>query len=99
MEKINKVKECKTLISKTIGLMFSKKKNLVFIFPEEQRISLHMLFVFFPIWALYLNEKKQLVFMKKLYPFISTSYPKVKAKYIMELIELPNVKIGDILDW
>jgi len=51
-------KICSSLFSKARGLMFSKKRNLIFDFDEERRISLHMLFVFFPIWAVYLNKNK-----------------------------------------
>jgi hypothetical protein len=86
---------CKSLFSKFLGLMFSTKKNLIFEFPKEQRISLHMLFVFFPIYAVYLDKSKKVVFTKKLSPFISFCYPKQKAKYILELINKPNLKIGD----
>ena len=42
-------KVCKSNFSKTIGLMFSKKKNLLFEFDKEQRIPLHNLFVFYTI--------------------------------------------------
>jgi uncharacterized protein len=90
---------CNSLSSKARGLMFSKKKNLIFIFDKEERISLHMLFVFFPIWAVYLNKDKKVVSIKKLNPFISMCYPKEKAKYIIELITQPRAKLGDILSW
>lgn len=92
-------KICNSLFSKARGLMFSKKKNLIFIFKKEKRISLHMLFVFFPIWAIYLDKNKEAVFIKKLCPFISSCFPKTKAKYILELTEKPNIKTGDRLHW
>jgi len=90
---------CSSVISKFFGLMFSKKKNLIFLFDKEERISLHMLFVFFPIWAVYLNDNKKVVYQKKLLPFISVINPKEKARYILELTKEPKIKIGDILSW
>jgi uncharacterized protein len=88
---------CTSYFSKALGLMFSKKKNLIFTFEKEKKISLHMLFVFFPIWAVYLNKNKKVTQIKKLSPFISTTSG--KAKFILELIKKPKIKIGDILDW
>jgi uncharacterized protein len=88
---------CKTLLSKAIGLMFSKKRDLLFIFKKEERVSLHMLFVFFPIWAVYLDKEKKVVYIKKLYPFISYCDPKQNSSYILELTKQPNIKIGDTI--
>ena len=79
--------------------MFSKKKNLLFKFEKEKRVSLHMLFVFFPIWVVYLNEGKEVVYVKKLLPFISCIKPKKKAKYILELVEDPRTIVGDRVGW
>ena len=90
---------CNTLFSQARGLMFSSRKNLIFGYEQEKRVSLHMLFVFFPIWVLYLNKNKEVCCKKKLLPFISFFYPKQKAKYILELIEEPNVKINDSVWW
>ena len=95
--KLKNLAECSSLCSKAKGLMFSKKKNLVFIFDKEKPVSLHMLFVFFPIWAVYLNKKKIATKVKKLYPFISLC--KGNAKFILELTEKPDIKTGDKLDW
>jgi len=92
-------KICSSLFSKARGLMFSKKRNLIFDFDEERRISLHMLFVFFPIWAVYLNKNKKTVAIRKLFPFIYCCYPKQKAEYILELTEKPKIEIGDKIDW
>lgn len=75
--------------------MFSQKRNLIFVFDKEQRISLHMLFVFFPIWVIYLDKEKVVVHYQKLIPFLSLCYPKHKAKYVLELIDKPQAKNGD----
>lgn len=79
--------------------MFSKKKNLLFVFEKEKRISLHMLFVFFPIRAIGLNERKKVISIKKLFPFISLYYTKEKAKYIIETTENPMIKRGEKVSW
>jgi len=97
--KLADYKLCTSLLSKVQGLMFSTRKNVLFVFKKEQRVSLHMLFVFFPIWALYLSKEKKVIYKIKLYPFISFCYPKVKAKYILELVNEPKVRIGEKVEW
>ena len=66
--------------------MFTRKKDaepLFFIFPKEQNINLHMLFVFFPIYAIWFNKNMKIVAKQKLKPWqISKTY---KAKYILEI--------------
>ena len=93
------VKVCSSLWSQAWGLMFSPKKNLLFEFKRLQMVSLHMLFVFFPIWVLYLDEKKKVVDKRKLLPFVSMIWPGKKAKYVLELIDEPQVSVGDKLSW
>jgi len=81
--------------------MFSKRKNLVFVFDKERNISLHNWFVFFPIDVLFLDSKKQIVEIKKgLRPF-GFYFAKKKARYIVELGEKKSglCQIGDILKW
>ncbi|MEK6867431.1 MAG: DUF192 domain-containing protein, partial [Nanoarchaeota archaeon] len=46
---------CRSLWQKARGLMFSPQKDLVFVGSHEQKIPLHMFFVFYPIDVLYLN--------------------------------------------
>lgn len=65
------------------GLMFSKKKNLLFAFQKEQKIGIHMLFVFFPIIVVWLDKNKRIIKMKVMKPFIS--FHEEKAKYILEV--------------
>ncbi len=58
-----KARKCKSILSKTIGLMFSKKsdKALIFTYEKEQLIPIHMFFVFYPIDLIYLNKNKKVV--------------------------------------
>jgi uncharacterized membrane protein (UPF0127 family) len=70
---------------KARGLMFSKRKNLVFVFNKEQKVSLHNFFVFFPIDVLYLDADKRIVEVKKNFMPFSYYRPKNKANYIVEI--------------
>lgn len=78
---------CSGIFSKAKGLMFSsrQKKALVFPFGSERIISLHMLFVFYPIDVLFLNKNGKIVEIKKNFkPF--TVYTGIRrAKYAVEL--------------
>src|SRR3989338_3728511 len=79
-------KVCSSILSKSIGLMFSKKrKSLVFIFGREKIIPLHMLMVFYPIDVLFLNKKREVVEIKEKFMPFSFYTPKKEAIYIMEL--------------
>ena len=97
---IRNEKHCKNIIQKIKGLMFSKKKTLVFHFNKEQNMSIHMLFVFFPIDLYFLNKNKKVIEIKKnLKPFrLYTS--KEKAQYLIET-QKDNIKLNknDILEF
>ncbi|MBU1201613.1 MAG: DUF192 domain-containing protein [Nanoarchaeota archaeon] len=83
-------KLCKSILSKTKGLMFSRRikdEGLVFFFDKSQRVSLHMLFVFFPIDIIFLDEKKRVVEVKESFKPFTFYTSKERIKY---LIELPN---------
>ena len=94
---------CKSVISKAVGLMFSRKKPLIFIFDKEKIVPLHMLFVFYPIDVLFLDKNKNVVEIKEsLMPF--TFYkPKKRAKYIIEIpvrtVKKTETMIGDKIDF
>jgi uncharacterized protein len=90
---------CKSIISQARGLMFRKKKeNLIMIFPEERKISLHMFFVFYPIDVVLLNKEKEVIDIKNDFrPFTFWNSLK-KGKYLIELAKKhPEIKIGDKL--
>ncbi|MBS3118660.1 DUF192 domain-containing protein [Candidatus Woesearchaeota archaeon] len=96
-----KEKFCYGLFSQLKGLMFSKRKNLVFIFDRERNVSLHNWFVFFPIDVLFLDKEKRIIEIKiGLRPF-EFYFAKKKAKYLVELGEQKSglCQIGDILKW
>ncbi len=97
-------KICKSIFSKTFGLMFSlKRKSLIFIFREEKIIPLHMLFVFYPIDVLFLDKNKKVVEAKKNFKPFSFHATKKKAMYVVELpkglIKKSGTKLGDRIDF
>ena len=89
-----KYKICKSIWSKARGLMFSRKKNLMFVFDKEQRIGLHMFFVFFPIDVLFLDKNKKIIEIKKNFKPFTFYRSKEKAKYVIELTEKHSFKLG-----
>jgi len=102
---ISKVNYADSIVLQAKGLMFERKSKfdyaLVFPFKHETVIgaSIHMLFVFFPIAAVYLNAKMVVVDIAFLKPFALNYSPKKPAKY---LIEMPvsngkKISIGDKL--
>ena len=89
-------KICKTPWSRARGLMFSKKRNLMFVFDKEKRIPLHMFFVFFPIDVLFLDKNKRIVEIKKNFKPFTFYKSKEKAKYVVELTGKHDYKVGKI---
>lgn len=79
-----KEKFCNNIFSQTQGLMFSKKRTLIFSWKKEKLQPIHMFFVFFPIDLIYLNKNKQIIEIKKSLPPFSIYYPKHPAKYLIE---------------
>ncbi|MBI2135921.1 DUF192 domain-containing protein [Candidatus Woesearchaeota archaeon] len=89
---IKDVKRCNTHLSKSIGLMFSRRNNnkaLVMEFNKEQKVPLHMFFVFYPIDILYINVgddgNKKIIEIKENFMPFTFYFPKNKAKYVVEL--------------
>ena len=79
--------QCDNFFTKFRGLMFSKKKNLIFNLNKESRINsiVHTFFVFYTIDVYWLDENKNIVdFRLNVKPF-TIKIPKKRAKYIIEL--------------
>ena len=62
---------------------FSKKHAKLFVLSHEKNIPIHMVFCFFPLIVIWLNENKKIVKIKKMNPFIS--YSSANAKYVLEI--------------
>lgn len=96
-------------ISKYLGLMFSfplKKSQGILIQiskKDKSNLGIHMLFVFFKISAIWLNEKNRVVKITKAYPFISLLTCKESSNKILEcptkIIDKNLVSIGDELEF
>jgi len=90
----------KNIWRQALGLMFSKKKNLLMIFNKSKRISLHNFFVFYPLEIVVLDEKKKVVEIKKKFLPFTFWNSKQKGKYLLEL-GLDNsknkCKLGDTI--
>jgi len=74
--------------------MFSKKKNLVFVFDEDRKVGLHMFFVFFPIDVLFLDQDKKIIEVKQNFKPFSFYTPKNKARYVVEISENRKEEYG-----
>lgn len=103
----SQVEFCRTIASQMRGLMFArdiKERALIMVFGKEKLVSLHMMFVFFPIDILYLDSGKRIVELHEgARPFISRISPSHKARYIIELsagaIKKNRIKEGDKLSF
>ena len=76
------------LFEKARGLMFRKKQNsgaLLFNFKKPSREPLHSLFVFFPFYVLWIDDKNKILDIKKITPFRFSVRPKVKFSKIVEI--------------
>lgn len=87
------------------GLMFKKKlkkdEAVILTLPRESRINsaIHMIFVFYSIYAIWLDKEKVIVDIKKAHPFQPFLMPKKKSMYILECGYNPGLIIGDKLDF
>ncbi len=92
---------CSDIFTMAKGLMFSRKQEraLVFKFKKERKISLHMLFVFYPIDVLFLNKEKTVVGMKENFMPFTFYKSKKEAMFAVELnegdIKKTKTMIGD----
>lgn len=86
--------------------MFTSKSSfdyaLVFYMKKgKERNGIHMLFVFYPILVLFLDENKIVVDKTILQPFCLLYIPKKECNYIIEMPTKysPQIKIGDKIKW
>lgn len=94
---------CTSIFSKAIGLMFSKPQILIFEFGKEKIISLHMLFVFYPIDVLFLDKNKTVVDKKENFRPFTFYKSKKEAIFAIELengiIRKTKTKVGDKIEF
>jgi uncharacterized membrane protein (UPF0127 family) len=96
-----------TVIKQMIGLMFRRSipqdYAMIFDMRWEQYISIHMLFVPFPIDLVYLDCSRHIVDLKHMRAWIGIAAPRRPARYAIEMpagtAERHGLKIGDTLEW
>ena len=100
-----------SFLGRLIGLMFQDRKDLVLEFKEEGIIesSIHMWFMRYPIDAAWVNDRMEVVYLKKDIPraclFKLSTFgvhkPDKPAKYVVELgkSRLGDTKVGDVLEF
>jgi len=88
-----------------IGLSFSKKKNLLFVMPYEDKWAFWMFLVRYPIKIIFIDKNKRVVDVKFAEPITLNPKtwkiysPKKKCKYVLETPFNLEVKIGEKLYW
>ncbi len=99
---------CRSIASKARGLMFTNKEAveempLVFEFKRPGIQSLHMLFVFYPIDVVFLDEKKKVLDIKQNFRPFRTYTSMKRSKYVIELpegvVKRSKTEEGDQLEW
>ena len=95
----------RTFFQKANGLMFSKKISdaYIFVFKKKRRMDMHMVFVFFPIDVIFLDEEKNIIELKKKFLPFTFYYSKKEASYVIEMpsgsIERFRLMVGDKLEF
>ena len=93
--KLKNVEVRDTEWGKASGLMFSIKKNLLFVFNKPQKVSFHNFFVFFSIDLVFLDKNMKILEIKRNFKPFRIYTPKNKASYVLELCEYHKLKIGE----
>ena len=88
MEMAKNIEFAGTAISRMLGLMFRRHipddYAMIFSLKKKTDVSVHMLFVFFPIDVIFLNEEKKISGFSRLAPW--TGYKTMKnVKYVIEM--------------
>lgn len=86
-----------TMLSQICGLMFSKRKNILFVFRKPAAHPIHSLFVFFNFHAIYLDENMRVVDSREVRPFTLFHESKSPASYLLELCDGYPPKEGENL--
>ena len=92
--KVKKVNE----FGKAIGLMFSRREkadSLLFKFKKPTKLKIHSHFVFFPFIAIWLDEKNNVLDLRRIKSFKTSNG--IKKPYY-KLVEIPiNKKYNEII--
>ena len=75
-------------LGKFLGLMFKEREKssaLLFEFKKPTKIKIHSLFVFFPFFAIWLDEKNKIVDFRVVKPFDFSISSKKPFKRLVEI--------------
>jgi len=86
-------------LGEAIGLMFSRREkanSLLFEFKKPTKMKIHSYFVFSPFIAIWLDDKNNIIQLKKIKPFKTSKG--IKKPYY-KLVEIPiNKKYKEIIE-
>lgn len=97
----NNIEFVRTMLTQALGLMFRKSipcgYSMIFILKKPSPVNIHMLFVFFPIDIIFLDEEKKVRGYSRLKPWVG--YKAMEdIKYILEMksgtIDMFNLSAG-----
>jgi uncharacterized membrane protein (UPF0127 family) len=93
------------MIKRMMGLSLCEKKNMFFPMPFEDKWSLWMFAVRYPLTMIFIDKNRKVVDVHRGVPITpdpktwKTYTPKTKCKYILETPFKIDVKVGDSLSW
>ena len=88
------------IVEQMKGLMFSEKKNILFVLDRERVFGIHSFFVFFPFDAVYIDSKKRVVeVVRGIKPFTFYVRNEKPAKYLLEVSGNSGLNAGDKMTW
>ena len=100
------VEFARTTLSQSLGLMFRKKiptgYSMIFFLKKPSAVNVHMLFVFFPIDIIFLNEEKKVCHFSRLKPWVGFKAIK-NIKYLLEMkagtVDRFNLTVGGQIEF
>ena len=98
MKKIAIDRICAAPLSQALGLMFSRRQTLLFVFRKPRRVRIHSWFVFFPITLLFLDSSQRVIESTRLGPF-SYYAARQHASYLIEIPRPIRIKNGEKVAW
>ena len=94
-----------TMVKRMMGLSLCDKKNMFFPLPFDDKWSLWMFAVRYPLKMIFIDKEKKVVDVKRGVPITTDPKtwkvysPKEKCRYILETPFDIKIKIGDKLRW
>ncbi len=86
----SEVEMADTMLQQAVGLMFKKRippgYAMIFDLRREQYVSIHMMFVFFPIDLVFLDRDRKIIdARRRLRPWIGLAFSRKPARYAIEM--------------